>query len=119
MANGKDAIKEFIISGKMAEDKGLFISATDNYFKALVIAVDIQLYSTLSLVPKSHTERFRILEKENQELYNLIDKLFSIYRKSYRSIITKDELEKIKNGLKKTLELTRLEKEFIKYLQEE
>lgn len=112
-------IKEFILSGKMAENKGLLISASDNYFKALIHAIDLSLFEKIGKVPDSHTERFRILEKENKEMYNLVDSLFNLYRKSYRSFIAKEEFNRIKNGLKKTLELTRLEKEFIGYLQKE
>ena len=113
----KQGIKEFIISGSMAENKGLLISACDNYFKALIHAIDLSLFEKISKIPDSHTERFRILEKENKELYILVNSLFNLYRKSYRDSITKEEFNKIKNGLKKTLELTKLEKEFVKYLQ--
>ena len=49
----------------------------------------------------------------------MVDSLFNLYRKSYRSSVTKEEFNRIKNGLKKTLELTKLEKEFVKYLQKE
>lgn len=115
----KQGIKEFILSGKMSESKGLLISACDNYFKALIHAIDFSLFEKLGKIPDSHTERFKILEKENKELYNLIDNLFMLYRKSYRSSITKEEFDKVKNGLKKTLKLTKLEKEFSKYIQEE
>ena len=106
----KQGIKEFILSGKMAEIKGLLISACDNYFKAMIHAIDFSLFEKIGKIPDSHTERFRILERENKELYSLVDSLFNLYRKSYRSSVTKDEFEKIKNGLKKTLEITNLEK---------
>jgi hypothetical protein len=65
----------------------------------------------------NHTERFRILKDENKELYQLIDELFELYRKSYRISITKEEFLRIKNGLKRTLEITELKEEFIEYLQ--
>lgn len=115
----KQGIKEFILSGKMAEKKNLLISACDNYFKALIHTIDLSLLEKIGKIPDSHTERFRILEKENKELYSIIDSLFLLYRKSYRSSITKEEFRKIKNGLKKTLEITKFEKEFAGYLQEE
>ena len=115
----KQGIKEFILSGVMSEKRGLFISARDNYFKALIHAVDLSLFEKIGKVPDSHTERFRILEKENTELYSLVDSLFEPYRRSYRSSVSKKEAEQIKNGLRKTLELTGLEKEFAGYLQKE
>lgn len=112
----KQGIKEFIISGKIAEEKDMLISASDNYFKALIHAIDYFLSEIIGKIPDSHTERFRILEKENKDLYDIVDDLFKLYRKSYRSSITKEEFSRIKNGLKETLKITKLEKEFIKYL---
>ncbi len=109
-------IKEFLIMGKAAEDKGLLIAATDNYFKALLHAIDCYLLNKLGKIPDNHTERFRVLEVENIELYNIIDELFRFYVKSYRSTISKEEFNKVKNGLKKTLKLTNLKEEFSKYL---
>ncbi len=91
----KQGIKEFILSGVMAESKGLLISACDNYFKALIHAIDLSLFEKIGKVPDSHTERFRILEKENKELYSLVDSLFLLYRKSYRSSVTKEEFNRI------------------------
>lgn len=114
----KQGLKEFIISGSIAESRELFISASDNYFKALIHAVDFSIFDKIGKMPDSHSERFRLLEKENKELYDLVSSLFELYRKSYRSTITKEEFENIKNGLKKALRLTNLEKEFIGYLQE-
>lgn len=115
----KLGIKEFILSGAISEKRGLFISASDNYFKALIHAIDLSLFEKIGKIPDSHTERFRVLEKENKELYSLVDSLFNVYTKSYRSSVSKEELDRIKNGLKKTLEITKLEKEFGKYLQGE
>ena len=112
----KQGIMEFILSGKMAEKNSLLISACDNYFKALIHAIDLSLFEKIGKIPDSHTERFRILKNGNMELYQLVDRLFFLYRKSYRGSITKKELEMVKHGLKKTLKLTKLEKIFEKYL---
>src|SRR3989344_4019059 len=98
MSNGlKQGIKEFIIGGKLAEEKNLLISASDSYFKALTHAIDYFLLGLIGKIPDSHTDRFRILEQENKELYGLVDELFKLYRKSYRSSITKEEFLKIKD----------------------
>ena len=61
----KQGIKEFIMSGKLSEENGLLISATDNYFKALIHAIDSFLQEKIGKIPDSHSERFRILQKEN------------------------------------------------------
>jgi len=115
----RQGVKEFIISGRLAEKSGLLIPACDSFFKALIHSIDFYLYEKIGKIPDSHTDRFRILEKENKELYALVDSLFNIYRKSYRSSVTKEELNTIKHGLKRTLNLTGLEKEFIGHLQEQ
>lgn len=59
----RQGIKEFMLSGNMAEARGLLISACDNYFKALIHAVDFSLFEKIGKIPDSHTERFRILER--------------------------------------------------------
>lgn len=105
-----------MISGKLSEERGMLISATDNYFKALIHAIDYFLQDKIGKIPDSHTERFRILVRENKELYKLVDYLFNLYVKSYRSNITKEEFLEVKNGLKKVIKITNLEKEFIIYL---
>ena len=112
----KQGIKEFILTGKLSEERGMLISATDNYFKALIHAVDQFLNERIGKIPDSHSERFRILERENKELYDLLDHLFRFYVKSYRDTITNEEFSEVKNGLKKILQLTGLEKEFAGYL---
>lgn len=112
----KEGIKQFIISGTLCEKNSILIPATDNYFKALIHSVDFFLLDIIGKIPDNHTERFRILERENKELYSLVDELFKLYRKSYRESITKEEFLRVKNGLIKTLKLTNLEKEFIKHL---
>ncbi|MCX6707639.1 MAG: hypothetical protein NT001_05880, partial [Candidatus Woesearchaeota archaeon] len=73
-----------MISGKLSEERGLFISAADNYFKALVQSADFFIQQNLGKTPDSHSERFRILQDFNRELYSIIDDLFRYYLKSYR-----------------------------------
>lgn len=112
----KKGIKQFIMSAKLSEDNNLLIPAADSFFKALIHVIDFYLWKNIGKIPDNHNERFRILEKENMELYTLNDELFRIYRKSYREDITKEEFLRIKNGLKRALKITGLEKEFIGYL---
>lgn len=117
MSNGlKQGIKEFILAGRLSEKSNLLIPAADNYFKALIHAVDFFLEDLFGKIPDNHTERFRVLKRENNELYSLVDELFNLYRKSYRTSITKEEFSRIKDGLKKTLEITGLKEEFIENL---
>lgn len=110
-------VKEFIATAKLAEERGLLISAADNYFKALIHAIDYWLSGRIGKIPDSHTERFQILKRENTELYEVVDDLFMLYVKSYRDVIAAEELERIKNGLKTTLKITGLEKDFKENMQ--
>lgn len=43
----RQGIKEFILTGKSAEKENMLISATDNYFKALIHAVDYFLQQSI------------------------------------------------------------------------
>lgn len=113
----KQGIREFIQSASLAEENNLLISACDNYFKALVHALDVFIYCLIGKLPDSHGDRFRILEKRNPELYRIVDGIFSLYRKSYRSTVSKEELSEVKHALRETLRITGLEKEFVGYLE--
>lgn len=62
----KQGIKEFILSGSMAEAKGLLISACDNYFKALIHAIDFSLFEKIGKIPDSHTDLFMNTGKREQ-----------------------------------------------------
>lgn len=112
----KKGMKQFILSGKFNEKNKFFIAATENYFKVILHAIDFYIYKIIKKLPDNHTERFAILKDLDDSLYKLIGELFKIYRKSYREDISKEEFERIKNGLEKTLKITELEEEFKKYL---
>ncbi len=112
----KKGLKEFLISGSNSEKASLLIAATDNYYKAIAHACDVFIYSRVGKLPNNHEERFRLLEALLPELYELVDTLFFTYRKSYRSVILAEDLRKVKDGLRKTLELTGLKEEFEEYL---
>ena len=113
----KQGIKEFMLAGRLAESNNLLIAAADSYFKALIHAIDLSLFEKLGKIPDSHAERFRTLEKKDKKIYDITDSLFNLYRKSYRSSISSLEFREIKDGLRKTLQLTKLEKEFGSYLE--
>lgn len=113
----KDGIRDFILGSKACEDKGLLLPATENMFKAILHAVDFFIYKVLGKTPDNHNERFDILKDLDKKLYELVSQLFLLYRKSYRENFSKEEFKKVKDGLRETLKITGLEKEFEKYLQ--
>jgi len=49
-------------------------------------------------LPKNHTERFEILKQRYHAIYHELDKMFPVYRKSYRDEILKEELEQVEHG---------------------
>lgn len=67
--------------------------------KSLFALCDLIIYNKLKKLPKSHNERFRILEEYNQEIYQIINKLFNHYTDAYSKPILKQTCEEIKNGI--------------------
>lgn len=71
------------------------------YFKAIAAVCDYAIYFKLKKLPDNHTERFRILETHFQPFYSVLNKVFSIYQQTYRSDINQEQLEMVKDGLRK------------------
>ena len=47
-------------------------------------------------IPKDHSERVRILEREFSQYYTLIDKYFPLYQSSYKLSLGKEVCDEIK-----------------------
>ncbi len=60
-------------------------------------------------IPDNHTERFRIMEAHFQPFYVILNKMFPVYQQTYRSDISEEQLEALKNGLQKIKGLAGLE----------
>ncbi len=58
-------------------------SATILLSKALFALVDYIIMKKYMQFPKNHTERFRILEAREHELYEIIDSVWSKYTETY------------------------------------
>lgn len=93
--------KEFYLSATDDMKKGRFNSATDSFFKALVVLFDFAIHQRLKILPSNHTERFTILKVNFPSFYQTLDRLFGVYRKSYRIRMSRSDAEKIKNGVDK------------------
>ena len=73
--------------------------------KALFALCDIIILEKLDKLPKSHTERFRILEQHFNDIYLIVDEVWSSYTDSYSKPALKETCEAIKNAIKKINEI--------------
>lgn len=89
-------VKTFLNSAEMVYHAKDYTSAATLYFKTLFVALDLFLLKKLKIVPKDHTERFRLLEKSFPQEYALLDKYFPIYRSTYSTTIEKEICEEIR-----------------------
>lgn len=67
---------KFLESAELVYKNKDFTSAAILYFKALFSALDLIILKETGKTPKDHSERFRILEARNHELYEELDKLY-------------------------------------------
>ena len=94
-------IREFYTEGNNALKRAAHNSATSLFFKALAVLADWLILCKKRFIPKSHAERFRILEQNYAEIYVLLDKDFPAYQESYSVKLTKETAEAIKDDVKK------------------
>jgi len=100
--------REYFDSGNDDLKKERYNSALVLFFKCLVALVDIYIYEETGNTPSSHTDRFNILRKKFEEVYDLIDKDFPYYQDSYVQIMSKELAEVIKDDAKTMAEKTKV-----------
>ena len=81
----------------MNMQKKRYNSAVVLFFKALVVYSDLLLLQKTGQTPSSHTERFRMAQREIPDVYDILDKDFPFYQNSYVQRLTKELVEVIKN----------------------
>ncbi|MBN2423286.1 hypothetical protein JXB41_08745 [Candidatus Woesearchaeota archaeon] len=108
----RDGFIEFFEGGLDEEAKGRYRLAVTAYFKAITQICDLILLQKRGYSPKSHTERFRLLEQYFPKIYFSIDSIFKTYQDTYSIQITKDSCKVIKNEIKTIIQYGNLEKEF-------
>lgn len=77
------------------------------FFKAIGVAADLLILKNAGKVPSSHAERFRMLSKEHEEVYAILDKDYPYYHDSYTKELSEETAEVLKKDayyLKKMLE---------------
>lgn len=89
--------QEYFSSGCDEYAKERYNAAVVLFFKALVAYADLLLLQKTGQTPSSHNERFRMIQKNSPEAYDLLDKDFPFYQDSYVQRLTKELAEVIKN----------------------
>jgi hypothetical protein len=101
-------VNEYFTQAVKAEKDKAFNAAVVLYFKTIASLVDLFIYRKELIKLSNHTERFRLLRNKYREIYSLIDKDFSVYQESYKSRLSKEHVEVMKNDLRKLEELTKI-----------
>lgn len=96
----KQFAKEYFDSAEDEFNKQRYNSAVVLYFKSLVAFIDLYILQETNDTPSSHTERFRIVQQNFPDIYDLLDRDFPFYQNSYIQIMTKELVEVIKNDTK-------------------
>lgn len=102
-------MEEVLISTFMEEyDGGLeefkksrFKNSVILFSKSLFALSDLIIFKKLSIVPKNHAERFKILKEYASDIYLTADYVFDKYTDSYTKPVLKDTCELMKNAIKK------------------
>ncbi len=89
-------LRTFLRSAEVVYRTKDYTSATTLYFKTIFVALDLFLLRKIKIVPKDHSERFRLLEKSFPQEYSQLDKYFSVYRSTYSTITKKEICEEIR-----------------------
>jgi len=89
-------IKTLLNSASLVYRAGDYTSATVLYFKAFFGILDLIILRNRGIGPKSHTERFRILQKDFPHYYEILDKYFPIYQQTYVTKIEREICDEIK-----------------------
>lgn len=104
MDNFLQKAENYFILALIAEKIGMRAESATNYFKALS-ALDDSVLSQKNLKAKDHSERFLLLKQHFPELYRITDKLFLVYRRTYTSEITKEEVKLLKENIENVFRL--------------
>lgn len=97
-------IKSFLASAELVYEKGDYTSATILSFKAFFAVLDFIILKKFGKTPKDHSERFRLLQKEFSDLYEILNKFYPVYRETYTLKIEKEVCNKVKENVKFVIE---------------
>jgi len=103
---------ELLEGGIEEEQKQRYKLAVTAYFKAITQLCDLHIIKTKAISPRSHTERFRTLERYFPEMYSVVDSVFGVYQDTYSVHIDAESCRLIKDEIKKIAKIAGLEEEF-------
>ncbi|MBI5072301.1 hypothetical protein HZA99_00630 [Candidatus Woesearchaeota archaeon] len=89
-------------------------SATVLLSKALFALVDYLLLKKYQKFPKSYTERFRLLEAKEKELYAVVDSVWSKYTDTYSKPSSEEAITLLKNTIQEIITTNETNSEKIK-----
>lgn len=89
----EENLSEYLEQATQASQRKKYNAAATLFFKAICAAIDLYLLKTKNIVPSSHTERFRIVQQEYPEIYEILDKDFPFYQDSYTKKMNKEIVE--------------------------
>ncbi|HLC57802.1 MAG TPA: hypothetical protein VJH95_04475 [Candidatus Nanoarchaeia archaeon] len=96
-------IRTILSSAELVYSTRDFTSSTILYFKAIFLVTDLLLLRLKGKTPKDHTERFRMLESSDKNLYEFMDKYFKVYRDTYTLAIDKETCDKLRENVKRII----------------
>lgn len=100
----KKNLVEYYSSANELFEKKQFNAATVLYYKALVEHCDLKLFNKTGKIGSNHTERFKLLEQHEPELYEAARKLFRYYRDSYDTRISPTIAKEVKERVQREIE---------------
>lgn len=92
-------INEFYKLGLLALEQKANNSAVSLFFKALAVLGDLWILQKEGFVPKSHSERFRILQAKYPKIYAILDKDFPAYQESYKIRLSEELAEVLQHDV--------------------
>ncbi len=86
-----DNAHEFLESTEDNIKKERWNAAVSDFFKAIAAFCDYLIYKEIKRLPKKHSERFSLLEKYFNNVYQKVTELFKKYRESYNLRLKKED----------------------------
>ena len=90
--------RNYFLLAKIAEKMGMHSEAASNFFKALS-AVNDSMLEKINLRANDHSERFLLLKQNLPWFYEITDKMFLVYRRTYTGEIDKKEVERLRKNV--------------------
>lgn len=96
-------IEEYESADLLIEHKKIK-SSTILLSEALFALVDYIIFKKYNKLAKNHSERFRILQEKEQEIYSLVDCVWTEYTNSYSKPSVEKSIKLLKESIKKITE---------------